>query len=78
MYELELVKSTIEHCETIIVGFFLLQYAELRILELYYSFSDEFCDVNKLEELEMDTDSLCLALAEENLDISMLTNKRAE
>ena len=37
------------------------------MLELYYNFFDKFCDVNKFEELEMDTDSLYLALAEEIL-----------
>ena len=58
LYEVELVKSTIEHREPIIVGFFILQYAKLRMLELYYNFFDEFCDVNKFEELEMDTDFL--------------------
>ena len=67
LYEIELLKSKIEHKEPIIVGFFILQYANLRMLELYYNFFDKFCDVNKFEELEMDTDSLCLALAEENL-----------
>ena len=34
-YEIELLKSTIEHRETIFVGFFILQYAKLRVLELY-------------------------------------------
>ena len=67
LYEIELLKSTIEHKEPIIVGFFILQYAKLRMLELYYNFFDKFCDVNKFEELEMDTESLYLALAEENL-----------
>ena len=61
---MELVKSTIEHREPIIVGFFILQYARLRMLELFYKFFDKFCDVNKFEELETDTDSLYLALAE--------------
>ena len=37
------------------------------MLELYYNFFDRFCDVDKFEELEMDTDSLYLALAHENL-----------
>ena len=78
LYEVELVKSTIEHREPIIVGFFILQYAKLRMLELYYNFFDEFCDVNKFEELEMDTDSLYLALAEEDLDDCILPSKRAE
>ena len=67
LYEIELLKSTIEHKEPIIVGFFILQYAKLKMLELYYNFFDKFCDVNKFEELETDTDSLYLAVAEETL-----------
>ena len=35
LYKLELLKSTIEHREPIIVGFFILQYAKLRMLEIY-------------------------------------------
>ena len=50
LYEIELAKAEIEHREPIIVGFFILQYAKLRILELYYNFFDRFCDVNKFEE----------------------------
>ena len=38
LYEVELVKSEIEHREPIIVGFFILQYAKLRMLDLYYNF----------------------------------------
>ena len=77
LYEVELLKSTIEHREPIIVGFFILQYAKLRMLELYYNFYDKFCDVNKFEELEMDTDSLYLALAEENSYDCIKPDKRA-
>ena len=72
LYEVELVKSTIEHLETNIVGFFKLQYAKLRMLELYYNFFDKFCDVNKFEGLKMDTDSVYLVLAEEDLDDCIL------
>ena len=53
LYEVELVKSKIEHREPIIVGFFILQYAKLRMLELYYNIFDKFCDVDTFEELEM-------------------------
>ena len=67
IYEVELAKSTVEHREPIIVRFFILQYAKLRMLELYYNLFDKFCDVQKFEELEMDTDSLYLALTYENL-----------
>ena len=48
------------------------------MLELYYNFFNKFFDVNKFEELEMDTDSLCLTLAEEDLDDCVLPRKRAE
>ena len=35
LYEVELAKAEIEHKEPIIVWFFILQYAKLRMLELY-------------------------------------------
>ena len=38
LYEVEFVKSEIEHREPIIVGFFILQYAKLRLLEFYFNF----------------------------------------
>ena len=76
LYEVKLMKSTIKHREPIIVGFFILQYAKLRMLELYYNFFDKFCDVNEFEELEMDTDSIYLALAEENLYDCIQPEKR--
>ena len=38
LYEVELAKTEIEHMEPIIVGFFILQYVKLRLLELYYNF----------------------------------------
>ena len=34
LYEVELAKAQIEHKEPIYVGFFILQYAEMRMLEL--------------------------------------------
>ena len=78
LYEVELVKSEIERREPIIVGFFILQYAKLRILELYYNFCKKFCDTEKYEELEMGTDSLYLALSEEKLEDILLPEKRNE
>ena len=41
LYKVKLVKSEIELREPIIVGFFILQYAQLKVLELYYVFFDE-------------------------------------
>jgi hypothetical protein len=62
LFEIVSTKNTIRHKEPIVLGFFILQYAKLRMLELYYNFLDRFCDVSLFEELEMDTDSLYLAL----------------
>ena len=60
LYEVELVKSEIEHREPIIVGFFVMQYVKLRMLELYYKFLKKFCDTEKYEKLETDTISRTL------------------
>ena len=65
LYEVELAKAEIEHRVPIIVGFLILQYAELWRLELYYNVFERSFD--KIEELEMDTGSLCLALSEKEL-----------
>ena len=78
MYEVELAKAQIEHKEPIIIGFFILQYAKLRMLELYYNFFTRFCDVNKFEKLKMDTDSLYLALAGKELVDCIRPEMRAE
>ena len=71
LYEVDLLKSTTELREPIIVGFFFLQYAKRRMFHKY-------CDENKIEELEMDTDSLYLALAEDNMDDCILPEKKAQ
>ena len=78
LYEVQLVQSEIEHREPITVGFFSLQYAKLRILELYHNFFEKFCGSDMYEELEMDTDSLQLALSEENLEDVIFPQKGAE
>ena len=48
------------------------------MLELYYKFFKNFCDTYKYEELKMDTDSVYLALSEENLEDVILPEKLAE
>ena len=78
LYEGELLKSEIEHREPIIVGFFILQYAQLRMFVFYYIFFQKFRVTEKYEELEMDTDSLDLVLLEKNLEDIILPEKRNE
>ena len=51
---------------------------KLQVLELYYNFFTKFCVVHKFEELEMDTDSLYLALAEIKLEDCIRHEMRAE
>ena len=48
------------------------------MLELYYNFFNRFSYVNKFEELEMDTESLYLALAENKLEDCIRSEMRAE
>ena len=78
LYEIELAKAKTEHKEPIIVGFLILQYAKLQLLELYYNSFSKFCDLNKFEELEMDTDSIYLAPAEKELEDCIRPEMRAE
>ena len=78
LYEVKLAKAEIEHREPVTVRFFILQNAKLRMLELYYNFFGRFCDINKFEELEMDTDSLHLALSEKELYDCIPEESKAE
>ena len=78
LYAVELVKAQLERKEPIIVGFFLLQHAKLRMLELYYIIPTKFCYGNKFEKLKMDTSSLYLALAEKKLEDFICPEKRTE
>ena len=67
LYEVKTAKAEIGQREPIIFGFFIFQYAEIRILELSFNSFERFCDVTKFEKLEMDRDSLCLALSDKEL-----------
>ena len=78
LYHVELAKAEIEHKKPIIFGLFFLQYAKLRMLELYYIFFTTFCVVKKVEELETDTYSLNLALAEKKLEDCIRPEMRRE
>ena len=78
LHEIELAKAQTEHRKPVIIGFFILQYAKLRMLELYNNFFTKFGDVNKCEELEMDTDSLYIALGIKELEDCIRHQMRAE
>ena len=67
LYEVELAKAKVEHKEPVVVAFFDVNYAKQRMLELDYNFFDKFCDLNKFEDFEMDTDFLYLAPVEQEV-----------
>ena len=78
LYENELAKARIEYRESIIVEFSVLQYAKLRVLELYYNFFTKSCDVHKFKELEVDRDSLLLAPAQKELEDCIRSEMKAD
>ena len=61
--EVELRKKAITLDLPLQVGFFVYQYAKLRMLSFYYDFIDHFIDRTDYEYCGMDTDSAYLALS---------------
>ena len=61
VYEIQLAKSKIEVNTPIAVGFAILQYAKLRMLEFKYDFMDKFFDDRTFQYVTMDTDSAYFA-----------------
>ena len=67
-YEIAAYKKAIHLSLPITVGYFVLQYAKLRMLSFYYDFLDHFIDRRHFQLIQMDTDSLYIALAAESID----------
>ena len=68
IFEMEMSKKTIQLNLPIQLGFFILQYAKLRMLEFYYDFVDFYIDRSDFMYLEMDTDSAYFAISSVELD----------
>ena len=54
-YEIEASKSRLNLDLPVQLGFFILQYAKLRMLQFYYDLLDRYVDRSDFEYLEMDT-----------------------
>ena len=67
-YEIEMSKRTVTYALPIHVGFLVLQYAKMRMLQFYYDFIDRYLERPLFQYCEMDTDSAYLALAGESVD----------
>ena len=62
-YEVQSCKREIKLNLPIQVGFFMYQYAKLRMLQFYYDFLDKYLDRSDFQMCEMDTDSAYIAIA---------------
>ena len=68
VYEIEMNKKTVTYTLPVHVGFFVLQYAKMRMLQFYYDFINRYMERPLFQYCEMDTDSAYLALAAESVD----------
>ena len=71
VYEVETYKEKIVMDNPIQIGFFILQYAKLRMLEFYYDCLSIYLNPNSFDLCEMDTNSIYMAISTENLDQSI-------
>ena len=67
-YEIEMNKKVVKYTLPVHVGFFVLQYAKMRMLQFYYDFLTRYVERPLFQYCEMDTDSAYLALAGESVD----------
>ena len=74
IYEVEMLKKNILWDLPVQIGFFVYQYAKLRMLQFYYDFLDRFIDRSDFQLCETDTDSLYLALSTETIADAVRTN----
>ena len=76
-YEIEMNKSVVEYTLPLHIGFFVYQYAKLRMLQFYYDFVDRYVERPLFQYCEMDTDSAYIALAGESIDGLVRADRRA-
>ena len=76
-YEIEMNKSVVKYTLPLHIGFFIYQYAKLRMLQFYYDFVDRYVQRPLFQYCEMDTDSAYIALAGESIDGLVRIDRRA-
>ena len=77
-YEVESFKKSIKLKLPIQVGFFVYQYAKLRMLQFYHAFLDKYLDRSYFQMCEMDTDSAYVAICGNNVESLVKPDLRAE
>ena len=68
VYEITSNKARLTYDLPLHIGFFVYQYAKLRMLQFYYDFVDRYVDRSLFQYCEMDTDSAYIALAGDSID----------
>ena len=68
VYEITSNKARLTYYLPLHIGFFVYQYAKLRMRQLYYDFIDRYVDRSHFQYCEMDTDSAYIALAGDSID----------
>ena len=63
-----MAKKVIKYDLPVQIGFFVYQYAKLRMLQFYYDFMDQYLDRSDFQYLEMDTDSAYIAITAKNIE----------
>ena len=76
-HEIEMNKSVVKYTLPLHIGFFVYQYAKLRMLQFYYDFVDRYVERPLFQYCEMDTDSAYIALACESIDGLVRADRRA-
>ena len=68
VYEITSNKARLTYDLPLHIGFFVYQYAKLRMLQFYYDFVARYVDRSLFQYCEMDTDSAYIALAGDSID----------
>ena len=68
LFEIESVKKEIKLDLPIYLGYFILQYAKLRMLEFYFDFVDKYIERRDFQYLETDTDSAYFAISSNDIE----------
>ena len=76
--EIELMKAHQKLNLPIQIGFAILQYAKLKMLEWYYDFLLEYVDRDDFEYIEMDTDSAYFAITAPTLEDVIKPEKKED
>ena len=66
-YEMQMRKYAINYDLPVQLGFFILAYAKLRMLQFYYDFLDHYISRDHFQLAQMDTDSMYFAICEESI-----------